>query len=143
MTKQTQLLLDIFTKQPKLIFLVDGVGACVSAFFLGVILTAFHESIGLSLSILFVLGGLALLFAVYSLSCYYFSAHHRPFLLIIILANTFYTILTLILVFFYSNLTVLGLLYFSSELLVVGVLLFIEVRILLRRVPKYRETNSE
>lgn len=135
MTKRTHFLLDTFRKQPTLIFLVDGMGASVSAVFLGIVLTVFNESIGLSLSILFVLGGLALLLAVYSLSCYYFSAPHRPFLLIIIVANILYSILTLALVFFYSNLTVLGLLYFSSELLVMGVLLSIEVRLLLRSLP--------
>lgn len=124
-----QFLIDRFIKQPNSVFLIDGVGASVSALFLGIVLTTFHESIGLSLPVLFVLSGLALLFAVYSLTCFYTSAPHRPYLLLIIIANTFYSILTLALVFFYSSLTTLGIVYFILELLIVSILIYIEIMI--------------
>jgi hypothetical protein len=110
--------------------LVDGVGASVSAVFLGIMLPAFNERIGLSLPILFVLGGLALLFAVYSLTCFFTSAPYRPYLLLIIIANTLYSILTLTLVFFNSSLTVLGLLYFTFELIILVMLIYFEIRVL-------------
>ncbi len=129
MTKRIQFLLDTFRKEPKLIFLVDGVGASVSAFFLVVMLSVFNESIGLSLPILFVLGGLALLFAAYSLTCFYTSAPHRPYLLLIIIANTLYSIFTLTLVFFYSSLTTLGIVYFILELLIVSTLIYVEIMV--------------
>lgn len=129
MAKQTHFLPDTFREQPKLIFLVDGVGASVSAVFLGIVLTVFNESIGLSLSILFLLGGLALLFAVYSFTCFYRSAPYRPYLLLIIIANTLYSFLTLALVFFYSSLTTLGLVYFSLELMVMILLIYIEIKV--------------
>ncbi|MEM7297675.1 MAG: hypothetical protein AAF391_05350, partial [Bacteroidota bacterium] len=52
----------------KTIFLIDGVGACVSSFFLGYILVAFQSFIGMPVNVLYLLAGLALLFALYSLT---------------------------------------------------------------------------
>ncbi|RXK58048.1 hypothetical protein ESA94_18720 [Lacibacter luteus] len=98
------------------IFLIDGIGALVSACMLGFVLTTFESFFGMPKNILYALSAIALLLSVYSFT----NAANKPAnpafrLRIIAIANLFYCFLTFVLVFlFYEEITVYGLLYFLS-----------------------------
>lgn len=114
---------------PKLIFLVDGAGALLTALFLGLILPSFEESFGMPRRVLYPLALVACFFAVYSLCCYFFIPRsHSIYLRAIMIANLLYCIASAILViYFRERLTVLGLLYFSLEILVLAGLICLEM----------------
>lgn len=81
--------------------------------------------------VLYPLAAAGLLFAAYSLSCYFFKVKRwKSFLLGIALANLAYCLVSLALVvMFFERLTALGLAYFWVEILVVGILIRIEIRL--------------
>lgn len=115
---------------PKTIFLLDGLGACLTAFLLGVVLTAFNEYFGMPQKTLNILALIALGFAFYSFFCFFFiGSTWRLFLKIIAAANLLYCCLTTALViYFYPQLTILGVSYFLLEIVVVCGLVFVELR---------------
>jgi len=116
--------------KPKRIFLLDGLGACLTAFLLGVVLTAFNKHFGMPQKTLNILALIALGFAVYSFFCFFFIGNNwRLFLKIIAAANLLYCCLTTALViYFYPQLTVFGVIYFLLEIVVVCGLVFVELR---------------
>ena len=100
---------------PGRLFLLDGLGACVTAMLLAGILIPFQEFFGLPLSALEVLLLFAVVFAFYSLSC--------------ATANGLYCCLTAFFVIFYfERLTVLGLCYFLVEMMIILSLVFLEMK---------------
>lgn len=114
---------------PKKVFLLDGIGAIVSALFLGVVLVQLEPYIGMPKSILHVLASMALLYAVYSMSCYFFlKSNWSPFLKIIAFANSFHCLVTIYLIFTnYKTLTPLGITYFVVEILIVIAVVLLEL----------------
>jgi hypothetical protein len=59
-------MLNKITSNPKLLFLIDGVGALLSAFLLGVVLASAETTFGMPSKTLYFLATLACLFALYS-----------------------------------------------------------------------------
>ena len=116
--------------KPKKIFLLDAVGALVSAFFLGVVLVRFEKLVGMPLNILYLLAIIPCFFAVYSIYCHFaLKRNWSVFLRIIAVANLLYCILTMGLLFvYYQSLSVLGLLYFLVEQFLIGILIAIELK---------------
>jgi len=114
----------------KRLFLIDGLGALVSMFFLGVVLVWLEDKIGMPKHLLYLLAILPIFFAVYSFGCYFLlKGHNGPFLKGIAILNLLYCFLTLGLLFFYDHdLTFLGWSYFIVELLVLGILIVWEFR---------------
>lgn len=131
MASGLQSLVNQLIANPRQLFLIDGLGALLTAFFLAVILAKFEAHFGMPRNVLYPLAIVACIFAIYSMSCYFFlPVHWRPYLKVIALANLTYCCLTLALVIFhYQSLMVLGLLYFLLELVVVGALIYIELRV--------------
>jgi hypothetical protein len=123
---------------PKQLFLIDALGALITASILTIVAIQFPDFFGLPSQTLFVLAGIAFTYSFYSFSCYYFSpGNWRPFLVAIILANTFYIAVTMALVLnFFCSVTTWGLLYFFAEMLVIGCLLLIERKALLNKPQK-------
>jgi len=118
--------------QPKTVFLVDGVGAILTAFLLITALKTFHEYFGMPRETVTILSILALILAIYSFSCFAFSDNNSQKLLRpIIVANLTYCILTLgLVIYFYDKLTILGLTYFVGEILIICGLVCIELKTL-------------
>ncbi|MFV1884766.1 MAG: hypothetical protein ACMZ7B_09780 [Balneola sp.] len=118
------------TKEPENLFLLDAVGASVSAFFLGVILPGFQPFFGMPNEVLYILASLACLFAIYSFACFFQEPENAPFFLrIIALINLLYCGLTLVLVFYFSNvLTSFGIAYFVGEILLILALVGFELK---------------
>lgn len=103
------------------IFLIDGVGALLSAFMLGVVLRRFESFFGIPASALLVLALIPCFFVVYDLFCHRYGTAHRSRLLwIIALLNVVYCLLSLGFAYFHrSSLTIYGWVYILVEIVVV------------------------
>ena len=105
------------------IFLIDGVGALLSALIL-LLFSVNHNWVGIPAVILLFLGLIAAVFFVYSFCCFLI----RPpgwskWLRSIALANLAYTLLTTaVLILYWDVVTWLGWLYFLGEILILLVL---------------------
>jgi hypothetical protein len=115
--------------KPKTLFLIDGLGALLTAFILMAVLKPYHEYIGMPRPVLTWLSLIAVCFCLYSITCSFLvKTNERLFIGIIITANLLYCLLTTGLVLYhYSNLTVLGVTYFLAEIIVIVVLVFFEL----------------
>ena len=116
--------------QPTTIFLIDGMGALVSAVLLGLVLTRLETFFGLPKNVLYVLAGIALLLAVYSLSnAFMQQINPSRRLKLIAVANLLYCLLTVVLLFiFYPQLTIFDVYYFMGELLIILSLASLEMK---------------
>ena len=128
-------MLRVFTQsilKPKTIFLVDGLGAFATASILFVMQWRFQEYFGMPQEILSVLSMIAVAFAVYSISCFFFQSRNwRIFLKTIMTANLLYCCLTTgLVIYYYSTLSILGLTYFLAEIAVIAGLVYIEFQTL-------------
>ncbi len=112
----------------KKIFLIDSVGAIVTALMLSQVLAQFEHIFGMPQSTLFTLAGIASGFALYSITCYWLvKKHWRRYLIGIAVANIAYCILTLGLIIKLSDtITYLGIAYFGGEIILVVALAIFE-----------------
>lgn len=119
----------------RILFLIDGLGALVTATFLAAILAQFESTFGMPSDVLYVLAAIALVFAVYSLTCYYKSPETwARFLRGIAAANLFYCMLTVALMtWFRKDITWIGVAYFVGEIVIIAGLAIYEL-IIARRV---------
>lgn len=115
----------------KYIFLIDGLGALLTAFSLAVVLTTFEEHFGMPRDVLYGLAFVAGLFAVYSFTCHFIKpVNWRPFLKVIAIANSIYCLISLGFLFYLQEqIMPLAWVYFLLEILIVGILVFFEWRI--------------
>jgi hypothetical protein len=118
-------------RNPKILFLIDAIGALTSAVLLFFVLRHFNEIIGLPQSTLSVLSAFAAVFFLYSATCaIWLKAHFFPFLYLIATANLLYVVLTLSLLgLYWSEVTHLGLIYFFGEIALISGLAFLEITV--------------
>jgi len=111
------------------IFLIDGLGAVITAFFLFAVLRPFETYFGMPKDVLEVLSLIALFLAMYSFACFLFYDKISPkYLLPIIIANTSYSLLTAVMVFFnFNRLTFLGFSYFVVEIVIICGIVYFEL----------------
>lgn len=114
----------------KNLFLIDGIGAIITALLLSKVLARYESIFGMPANLLYILAGIAACFALYSLTCYWrIKEGGAPFLTGIAVANTLYCIATLgIVAYRFDSLTGLGVAYFIGEVLVVMGLVSVELR---------------
>lgn len=126
------LFLNTLSLKPRRLFLIDGIGAFLTAFFLFVILKTFNEYFGMPKKTLDFLSIIALTFSTYSFCCFFLVKNNwHPFLRAISIANLLYCCLTLGLVIYnYPRLTILGVTYFLIEIVIVCGLIYIEINVL-------------
>lgn len=117
--------------KPYQIILVDGIGACLSAMFLFLLLVPLQPYFGLPVDQLYVLGIIAACLMVFSLSCYFLKPLNRSlFLRAVIIANSVYACITSATLFINSDqLTTWGFLYFIGEIIVLVILVNIEIKV--------------
>ncbi len=120
---------------PQYIFLFDSIGAFTTALLLFSIGFIFPTLFGLPQYIHFVLAAIALLFCLFSYSCFYRQpVNWKPYLKAIMLANVLYCVLTAVLIFsFRSSISLWGILYFGGELIVILSLVYFEYMVLTKR----------
>ncbi|OOG77662.1 hypothetical protein [Algoriphagus sp. A40] len=118
-------------KEPRKLFLIDCLGALLTAILLFVVLRAYHEFFGVAVETLSLLAGIAAVFCIYSASCFLFlKANWVPFIKAISFANLLYCMVTLGLVFLPgSKITLAGKIYFLTEILVVCGLVYVELAV--------------
>lgn len=127
----TSVLTTRLARTPQTVFLIDGVGALVTALLVGLVLPSLGEHIGMPGPVLRTLALTAAVFAAYSLTC----AATRPtrwpgYLRGIALANAAYGLVTAaLLIRFSAALHVLDWLYFVGEILVLWALATLELRV--------------
>lgn len=115
---------------PKKLFLIDGIGALISAVLIGVILTKINELIGIALPVLQFLAIPPVAFAVFSFNYFLnLPKNWKLYLTIIAIANLLYCLLTTGVILYYSEtISNLGLSYFIAEIIVILVLVSIEFK---------------
>lgn len=123
--------IDRLANEPKKLFLIDCLGALLTAFLLFVVLRAHHEFFGVAVRTLTLLAGIAVIFSIYSASCFLFlKANWVPFIQAISIANLLYCMLTVGIIFIPgSNNSIAGKIYFLAETLIVIGLVFIELAV--------------
>lgn len=116
--------------KPKNIFLLDSFGALLTTILLYFVLRNFNDFLGLSKDVFEHLSLIALIFFIYSISCYFFVKRNwKSFLKIICTANILYCILTLgIIIYHYQSISIFGIAYFLSEIIVIGLLVSLEIK---------------
>ena len=115
---------------PRKLFLADSLGALLTAFMLGFVLTQFESIFGMPQKILYKLAFIAGIFCVYSFLCFLLNSENwRFYMKIIAAANLIYCCITMALVIFlHETITLLGVIYFVLEVIVVVILSVIELR---------------
>ncbi|WP_452597256.1 hypothetical protein [Pontimicrobium sp. MEBiC01747] len=116
---------------PKKLFLIDGFGAILSAFLLGVILVKFEIIFGIPISVLYILAIIPIFFAAYDFYCYRKRNQNTGLLLKgIAILNLMYCFTSLGLIFYHFNtIKVLGWTYILVEIVIVFSLAIIEFRV--------------
>ncbi|MCM2354180.1 MAG: hypothetical protein NDI63_11250 [Pseudobdellovibrio sp.] len=121
----------------KNIFLLDGIGAALSACFTGLILIRYSLFLGINISTLQNLALLPSAYAIYSLSCYFFISKTKPWMLLTIIgANLFYCLISLFLILFRERITWRGQLLLSTEIVVVLLVVLLEFNIYRKIKPQ-------
>ena len=124
-------LIDHFTERQRTLFLIDSLGAMISAFLLFVIMRRFYEYIGIPKTALTYLSVIAICFCFYSTACFLFLKERwSPFIRLIGIANLLYCALTIgLLIKYYPLLTIIGTLYFLIEIVIICALSYIELNV--------------
>lgn len=114
--------------QPRTLLVIDGFGALLSAFLLGVVLVRFSSVFGMPINTLYLLAALPVGFAVYDFAVLGLRLRPlSPWLRGIALANWGYCVLSIILLFQHAaDLASWGWAYFVGELIIVASLAGLE-----------------
>lgn len=121
--------IDSFSKKPRTLFLLDGLGAALTTFSLFFVLRHYYNYFGMPANILTCLSVIGLVYCAYSMSCYFLLKEFwTPYLRIIAISNFLYCILTMVFLYsYYNDLTRIGVTYFLLEILIVLSLVYIEL----------------
>jgi hypothetical protein len=113
------------------IFLVDSIGAMLTASLLFFVLATHYDFFGVSRKSLLILAGIGAVFGVYSMLCHLLLKEKwQPFLLIIALLNISYCLFTCVLLIWHlPTITSFGIAYFIGEIFLILGLVLIELRI--------------
>ena len=115
---------------PRKLFLIDGSGAILSAFLLGVVLVELERIFGIPRKALYFLALLPCLFAIYDFYCYQRKSRDvGAFLKGIAFMNITYCLLsTGLAIFHYQKVTYFGWIYIVLEIIIVTTLAIIELK---------------
>lgn len=115
----------------RILFLLDGFGAFVTALFMGVLLPLFSEELGIPVWILRGFALVGVLFCIFSLFCYWRVQNiQRAHVLTIITANSLYCLFTAGVGLTLETITPLGLTYIVLEIIIILSVIAMEVRVL-------------
>jgi hypothetical protein len=120
-----------FSKTPRKLFLLDGLGAALTTFSLYFVVRNFYDYFGMPTYILTSLSVIGLIYCAYSMTCFFLlKSNWTPFLRVISIGNLLYCVLTIVVLHFhFNNLTPLGLGYFLIEITIIVVLVYIELKV--------------
>lgn len=118
---------SIFSNRIHLLFLVDAIGALVSALFLLFVLPGFEVISGFSTRLFNVLGTIALVFSIYSIFNFFLKTQKAVFLRLIAIGNILYGCLSISLALIYKP-SALTLTYLVLEFIILIFLGTIEIK---------------
>lgn len=120
---------NLLNKNPKILFVVDGVGAAFSAFLLGMVLPKFESLFGVPSSTLTFLASFPVLFVVFDMFAFKAEAKHLQRNLYSIAGlNGFYICLSLSFLWFHQiEITGLGYLYFGFEMAIILAFIYLQL----------------
>jgi hypothetical protein len=120
-----------FESKPKNLFLIDGLGAILSAFLLGVVLVKLERFFGIPASTLYFLAILPIFFAIFDFYCFLNKIKNvGDSLKIIATLNLLYCFLSLgLAVYHIDTITSLGWAYLLIEVLIVASLAILELEV--------------
>lgn len=118
-------------KNPKKLFLIDGIGALLSAFLLGIVLVTLESIFGIPTTMLYILASLPIFFAIYDFYSYQKENDKLSrFLKGIAIMNLLYCKLSIGLAFFhYQKITYWGWTYIILEVIIIITLAIVELRV--------------
>lgn len=118
-------------KNPKTIFILDGLGALLSAFLLGVVLVKLERFFEIPKEALYILAIIPCVFAIYDLYCWLFiKKGFGKYLKIIAYANLLYCFLSLAMaIYHYQVITYLGWIYIIIEIAIILFIVKIEIQL--------------
>ncbi len=124
-------MINRFASDPKKLFLLDALGAVLSAFLLGVVLVRFEHLFGIPVNTLYLLAAIPVFFACYDLfSIRKEATRFGQLLKGIALMNLGYCILSLGFAFFhFSKITLLGWTYILIEIAIVASIALLEYKV--------------
>ena len=124
-------IINYLTGKPKILFLIDSLGAMLTAFFLLLILRNFNEYFGMPETILTYLAGITLCLCVYSICCFFFLTNYwSSFIYGIVVANLLYCVVTMALLIIYNaQLTIIGTIYFLLEIAIILGIVYVEFNV--------------
>lgn len=131
MNNALEKIINYFTQKTSTLFLVDGLGAAMTTYYLFFVLRRFYNYFGMPTFVLSYLALIGFIFCVYSMTCFLLLKHNwTPFLRIISIGNLLYCVVTMVLLILYFNhLTKLGRLYFTLEIAIIFIIAYIEIRV--------------
>lgn len=131
--------LDKLSNNAKVVFLIDAIGALLSALFIFIILNYFENQIGLPAKTLIFLIIIAIVLSIFSFCCYLFQNNNlKQNLKVISRANILYCILTIFTLFAYRQvITKLGLLYFIFEIFIIFIIVKVELKTIYKLNDKW------
>jgi len=116
---------------PKRLFLIDGVGAALSAFTLGVVLVKLEKFFGIPPSTLYILAAIPIFFTAYDFYCYK-KANDKlgVFLKGIAIMNLLYCCLSIAFALYHHQvITLFGWIYILVEVAIIVALVIFELRV--------------
>lgn len=122
--------IEKISKNPKKLFLIDGFGALLSAFLLGVVLVEFEDLFGIPRLTLYVLASFPCFFAAYDFYCYLkIKDKIGRYLKGIATANLLYCVLSIGLAFYHLELlSSFAWIYIVLEIIIVIALALFELK---------------
>ena len=124
-------MIQSFVVNPKKIFLMDALGAAVSAILLGVVLVKLERVFGIPESTLYFLAAFPILFILYDLFCLTKNKNDLgPFLKLIAVVNITYCCLSIGMTIYHLNtITIFGYLYILIEVIITFTLAIFEYKV--------------
>lgn len=124
-------MIEKIRNKPQLLFVIDGLGALLSAFLLGVVLVRFEGLLGIPTTTLYALAVLPIFFAIYDGYCYTNSKNNiGQSLKIIATMNVLYCCLSVACIFYHQEtISIYAELYIFIEILIVLALAFVEYKL--------------
>jgi len=127
-----------YESSPRKLFLIDGFGAILSSFLLGVVLVKFERYIGIPASTLYLLASLPIFFASYDFYCFRKkNANYGALLKGISIINFLYCFLSIGFSFYHlETITATGWAYILIEVLIVMFIATIEFKVAKKLIAK-------
>ncbi len=124
-------MIQSFITNPKKLFLMDALGAAVSAISLGVVLVKLERVFGIPPNTLFILATFPILFILYDLFCLTKNKNDvRLFLKGIAIANILYCCLSIVMALYHFKIiTIFGYLYILIEVIITFTLAVFEYKV--------------